>query len=230
MTTCERLLPNACALTVSPCLTLFAEVFPVRTLASPEKAPDLAASVPACGGNTTASLPNAARRGSSPKTSLPFAVEDWMKFSGRSLRSGMMRSGIVFPLEPLAPLTAATECGSWPTPNAGGGTGYMSGSKRDTWRPTLAGAVNMAPSGPPPIITADEFRGLGRKAAMKLWTTPLADDTGHRKASFAQGGTALSTQVGGALNPPWVEWLMGYPAEWTALDALATPLSRKSRK
>lgn len=27
----------------------------------------------------------------------------------------------------------------WPTPNAEGGTGYMSGSNRDTWRPTLEG-------------------------------------------------------------------------------------------
>ncbi len=29
----------------------------------------------------------------------------------------------------------------WPTPNAEGGTGYMSGSNRDTWRPTLEGAA-----------------------------------------------------------------------------------------
>jgi hypothetical protein len=28
-----------------------------------------------------------------------------------------------------------------PTPNAEGGTGYMSGSNRDTWRPTLEGAA-----------------------------------------------------------------------------------------
>jgi hypothetical protein len=50
--------------------------------------------------------------------SQPFALEDWIKFSGRSLRSGMMRNGIVFPLQPLAHLTAETESGLWPTPTA----------------------------------------------------------------------------------------------------------------
>jgi hypothetical protein len=32
----------------------------------------------------------------------------------------------------------------------------------------------------------------------------------------------------GALNPPWVEWLMGFPLGWTALEPSATPLSPKS--
>ena len=27
---------------------------------------------------------------------------------------------------------------------------------------------------------------------------------------------------GGALNPTWVEWLMGWPLGWTVLDAAAT--------
>jgi hypothetical protein len=40
----------------------------------------------------------------------------------------------------------------WPTANANGGTGYMSGSKRDLWRPTLESAVQIAPEGPPPLI------------------------------------------------------------------------------
>jgi hypothetical protein len=29
--------------------------------------------------------------------------------------------------------------------------------------------------------------------------------------------------IGGSLNPQWVEWLMGFPSEWTALDASETP-------
>jgi len=33
---------------------------------------------------------------------------------------------------------------------------------------------------------------------------------------------------GGSLNPTWVEWLMGYPPEWTALNASATPSSHRS--
>jgi len=34
--------------------------------------------------------------------------------------------------------------------------------------------------------------------------------------------------TGGSLNPTWVEWLMGFPPGWTALDASETPLSRRS--
>jgi DNA (cytosine-5)-methyltransferase 1 len=35
---------------------------------------------------------------------------------------------------------------------------------------------------------------------------------------------------GGALNPTWVEWLMGYPAEYTDLEDWAILSSRKSSK
>jgi site-specific DNA-cytosine methylase len=30
----------------------------------------------------------------------------------------------------------------------------------------------------------------------------------------------LSREVGGSLNPTWVEWLMGYPLGWTDLEHL----------
>lgn len=34
---------------------------------------------------------------------------------------------------------------------------------------------------------------------------------------------SLSDHVGGALNPEWVEWLMGFPVGWTDLEHLGTP-------
>lgn len=58
------------------------------------------------------------------------------------------------------------------------------------------------------------------KDMVHLWTTPTASDDCHRKTKYAQGGTPLSMQAGGKLNPTWVEWLMGVPLGWTALDAL----------
>lgn len=33
--------------------------------------------------------------------------------------------------------------------------------------------------------------------------------------------------AGGTLNPSWVEWLMGWPIEWTASDALETDRYRR---
>ena len=83
-----------------------------------------------------------------------------------------------------------------------------------------------------------------------LWPTPVASDTGQRKAPYAQGGTPLSLaaanwptptsslgskasqethdrnsrplseQVGGLLNADWVELLMGWPKGWTDLKPL----------
>ncbi len=50
------------------------------------------------------------------------------------------------------------------------------------------------------------------------FTTPTADDVGHRKKPYSQGGHALSYQLGGPPNPDWQEWLMGFPVGWTALD------------
>lgn len=46
----------------------------------------------------------------------------------------------------------------------------------------------------------------------------------------SEDGEDLAARIGGQLNPTWVEWLMGYPLEWTDLKDSATPSSRKSRK
>ena len=61
------------------------------------------------------------------------------------------------------------------------------------------------------------------KSGGQMWPTPVGDDTGARKEKYKQGGTALSTVIGGQLNPTWVEWLQGYPLGWTALDVSETP-------
>jgi hypothetical protein len=68
-----------------------------------------------------------------------------------------------------------------------------------------------------------------------LWRTPQARDGQERGASSPdrreeQGHSiSLHDQIGGQLNPTWVEWLMGYPTEWTACAAWATRSFRQSR-
>jgi len=64
--------------------------------------------------------------------------------------------------------------------------------------------------------------GGAEQLSNTLVTTPTADDTGHRKKPYSQGGEPLSYQVGGQLNPTWVEWLMGFPVGWTDLRDLET--------
>ena len=56
---------------------------------------------------------------------------------------------------------------------------------------------------------------------VKLWATPTK--------AIAEGTTGggnrrdLRNDVGGQLNPTWVEWLMGFPIGWTDLNASETP-------
>jgi hypothetical protein len=69
-------------------------------------------------------------------------------------------------------------------------------------------------------------------SARTTFATPTSRDWRSGKASpetLAKNSRPLSEQIGGALNPTWVEWLMGFPLGWTALDVLAMPSSRKSR-
>lgn len=74
--------------------------------------------------------------------------------------------------------------------------------------------------------------------AVKLWPTPTVNDSKNNAgpSQFKRKGTNLNVAVAkagetsGTLNPTWVEWLMGYPAEYTDLKDWETLSSRKSRK
>ena len=60
------------------------------------------------------------------------------------------------------------------------------------------------------------------------FATPLSRDWKSGKTSQAtaeKNSRPLSEQIGGTLNPTWVEWLMGWPLGWTDLKPLATAKS-----
>jgi hypothetical protein len=78
-----------------------------------------------------------------------------------------------------------------------------------------------------------------------MWPTPTSRDwkdvTDPRtwnctedRDRFDQLGRAVfkdgAATGGGALNPTWVEWLMGFPLGWTVCDASVTRSSRKSSR
>ena len=92
-----------------------AEASPAKTLATADHELVSLENAPALPSSSSGSSKSCVRKSSSSKTSRPFAVEDWISCSGASLRSGMMRNGIVYPLLPLAPLTYGTGFGSSPT-------------------------------------------------------------------------------------------------------------------
>jgi predicted DNA-binding protein YlxM (UPF0122 family) len=156
-------------------------------------------------------------------------------FSETWPRAGMTRNGTACQREPLAPITRETASGSWPTPLAR--DGKHNGSRVQWWRDgngglDLTSAVQMWPT-----PTARDHKDgrycpnvpinglLGRA----VWATPTVNGNYNRKGSSLTSGDGLATQAGGALNPRWVEWLMGYPDGWTDLGDSATPSSRRSR-
>ena len=205
-------------------LTLFAGDFPAKIYPSPEKAQDLRAQDQDCGGNSIDSSKKRTRSGSSSKTLQPFAIEDWIKYSAASLRSGTMRSGIVSPLVPLAHLTKGTGSGLWLTPNVMDSLPprspealkkqYDKNRQGRTTHSTLREQVVY----PPPH---------------RMWPTPASRDGkgGYIGGRIRNGKVSWDTldvavqhtdnqsKTGGQLNPAWVEWLMGFPDGWTDLSS-----------
>jgi hypothetical protein len=155
----------------------------------------------------------------------------------------------------LVPSTDETAFGLWATPTIKGNYNRKGLSK--TSGDGLATQVRMwptpmVPNGGRTLHHVTEWRGNtayhnGRKVqvnlrhAVRMWPTPNAGDykagmsnsPNRQQSSLPRSvGIAEGKSSGrrGGLNPTWVEWLMGFPMEWTALKVSATPSSRKSRK
>ena len=97
--------------------------------------------------------------------------------------------------------------GLWPTPTEG--DGKASGSRN-----TPSSKAH------PGVSLTDAVRRDGGTGRMQF-ATPRAQDSKHgQQRSRAErtgekNGDNLSAQIGGALNPTWVEGLMGFPLGWT---------------
>lgn len=61
-------------------------------------------------------------------------------------------------------------------------------------------------------MASQSGRSLGAMARHAMWPTPTS-----------------TPQVGGQLNPTWVEWLMGWPLGWTACALVETASSQRKR-
>lgn len=189
-------------------LTLFAAASPAKTSHLPEPARALPASAPGSGQSSPALLARFDPATRSWRTSQLCWVEGLTLFSETWPRSGMTRNGTAYQLAPLVPLTRGTGSGLWPTP-------------------TL-------PNGGRTLHHVDEWRGRsayhkGKKvqvdlaAAVKMWPTPTVSGNYNRKGASKASGDGLATAAGGALNPTWVEWLMGFPIGWTDCADSETP-------
>ena len=120
----------------------------------------------------------------------------------------MMRNGTAYRLPPLVPRTNEIGCLLFPTPKASdadrGGRGELLALVRG-------------------------------KKTRQMWPTPGTPSGGRTvrrrerpdrdRPSNLEEMVAITNPeaIGGQMNPQWVEWLMGFPLEWTDLEDSETP-------
>ncbi len=83
-------------------------------------------------------------------------------------------------------------------------------------------------------------RQIEALSARTIWPIPGANEDSYRLNGNSQQSNSLGAiarrealaegRPSGQLSPRWVEWLMGYPDEWPALEASGMPLSPRSPK
>jgi hypothetical protein len=227
-------------------LMSYLEAFPVKTSQQQEKEPESKESDLECGEKWLGWSAKFDPHTSTLRTAQCSLLEEEPELLQTLPRSGMTRSGMLWERQTLVLRTSETESGLWPTPclpGNGGTNGKAKLKEMLKWpTPTVCGNYNRKglskTSGDGlatavskwPTPTAHNAKETGAPSEYRRntptltarvnWSTPVANETSHRKSKYAQGGIALSTQAGGKLNPTWVEWLMGWPLGWTDLRPL----------
>jgi hypothetical protein len=153
-----------------------------------------------CGESTTESFASYDPAMCSWKTSQLSLFGGWEEFSGTWPRAGTMLNGSVYRRPPLVPRISGTGSSFWPTPRYQERGSYQ--AKGDQAWLTLTGAVRLYPT-----PTAMNKTG---GAALCKWGGSGARERLRQIIS--------ETEINGALNPMWVEWLMGFPLGWTDLE------------
>jgi hypothetical protein len=148
-------------------------------------------------------LPSAARLWPTPAAGIfndSESPESWHERAEALKEKGINGNGAGLPLA-----IQARE-GAWMTPNALGGTGYMSGASRNTWRPTL----DLQARGYRPVLRQ------GKPNGPAIRPDPTTETAG---APISHGTPTSRLQ----LNTRFVEALMGLPPGWTDCEGSATP-------
>lgn len=154
---------------------------------------------------------------------------------------GLMRDGVLYQRPTPEHLTSENESGYWPTPTTrdrksdapnrqGGMSLYVAVQKWPTPRALDGekGARTLTES-----VKNRVKKGMANLAEAVVFATPTARDWRSGKASQAtmeRNSRPLSEQVGGLLNPDWVEWLMGWPIGFSALEPLVTDRFQQWRR
>jgi DNA (cytosine-5)-methyltransferase 1 len=155
-------------------------------------------------------------------------------FSETWPRSGLVVAGIAYLLPPLVRLTDEIDYGLWATPMPSDVDGGR--TTKGQHRQNETGLRRQVMAWPTP--TSRDWKDGSQKACANVPRNGLLGRAIHefptpggtRPNDADQVSGRLANEIGGALNPTWVEWLMGFPLGWTALEASAMPWSPRYRK
>jgi hypothetical protein len=118
----------------------------------------------------------------------------------------------------------------WQTPVADDAIDRAAGKWNSRGEPKLSAEVKLWPTpkasaaGPDFAKMTRSGTGISLQTAVAMWPTPTVQDSKNNGApsQMVRNTKPLNAEVGGALNPTWVEWLMGWPLGWTDCAASAT--------
>jgi DNA (cytosine-5)-methyltransferase 1 len=227
-------------------LTLYLAGFHAKTSAQQEKAQELTVNEAECGEKWRASFTKYDLDTSSWKTHQCSLLGDLEEFLETWPQWGLMRDGECWEQQTLEQTIRGTESGLSPngvdrfhTPNTtgldGGSNSRKALKKRQEMWPTPC-ATDHKGAGKTGTLR-DRLDYAAERGATKsktyTWPTPRTKGMCGGSGAWAQlkanttieEARAMGAGNGGKLNPTWVEWLMGWPPEWTDLKPLETDKS-----
>ena len=190
--------------------------FRARTSPQQEKERESTAHALGCGRTCPESLAKSDPASRSWKTAQCSLLAGLDEFSETWPRWGTMRNGVCWERTTAEPRTDEIESGLWPTPSSN--------------KQTASGDLVNADGSPWDGISKPHSAKTGKPVqtalldAVRRWPTPTCRDWKSGTGAQERPGHALplSSAIGGQLNPPWVEWLMGWPIGWTDSKRLET--------
>lgn len=224
-------------------LTWFRAAFPVRTYPAQERAQELTGNDQGSGAKWPGSLARYDHASRSWRTVQYSLLGGSVEFSETWPRWGTMRSGACWERMTLGRPTGGIESGySLPTPTCmdHSGTGRMNKNANVKKWGGINSLGGMASTGMWPTPCATDHKGSGKTGDLRdrldyavergatksaVYATPQSRDfrTGQQERYENPNRTKnLNDQIGGQLNPTWVEKLMAWPEGWTCLY----PISR----
>ena len=224
-------------------LTLYLAAFHAPTFPQQEKAQESMESSQECGEKWRGSFTKYNPNSCSWKTHQCSLLGDLDEFLETWPRWGLMRGGECWEQQTLVQSTKGIESGlslnsppppdNWPTPATKGYGHAAEGMVGNLIEKIQQGVITK--------LEAEQMLSLPHLENHRTWKkkfpTPQASDhrdRGNMSNAVVQRRIAIGKQISlsqsvsltsGQLNPMWVEWLMGFPRDWTNLSALVMPKS-----